>query len=258
VVRPLDFTFLSTVTKSEVEGKSSAAKVGGVRVVTYADNTVQRYKLMELSDASNYVTYSLISSTPQISFGGYTTTVTLRRVTTDNSTLVEVTTDVAADASQAVIQDRKFKAVDYVNALSTACESKATKVFRALNFASLERLTTKQVKSAWKTFDKNGDGVLDKSEVALLVDALLKRISEEQSDVFVGLSNLFEESKEVEQKDLAKSIFKDLQKQSKRLTRELLGRLDQNHDGKIDASEFQVCFGSFFQKKISQGIADCF
>jgi nucleoside-diphosphate kinase len=120
ILRPLDLSFLSTVASSTVDGKQKADEVGSFREVTYQDKTRQKLKLVELSDASNTLTYEVIDSTPAVKYMSAVHTWRLRRITHDNSTLIEFTSDFSKDADQTVIQDSKYKKLDFFKDLRTA------------------------------------------------------------------------------------------------------------------------------------------
>jgi len=129
-VRPVDFRYLGTVVDVNLENKASPSLVGGVRVVTYKDKTVQKIKLLELSDAIYSVTWELIESTPPISFMSAVHTVKLKRITENNTTFIEWTTDFSKDASNEVLADARFKQLENFTALdtslSTTSEASAT------------------------------------------------------------------------------------------------------------------------------------
>jgi nucleoside-diphosphate kinase len=130
LIHHLDFTFVSNVAKVEIEGKSPD-EVGSIRTVHYSDKTVQRVKLVELSESERKLSYELIESIPAVSVLSAVHTWRLRRVTHDNSTLFEFTSDFSKDASDAVIQDSKFKKLELFNdvrdALSKGKEKKEVK-----------------------------------------------------------------------------------------------------------------------------------
>jgi len=113
VIRSLDLSFQASVASCAVEAGKNADEVGSVRVITYKDGTTQRVKLLELSDATHTITYELIESKPAITVMSAVHTITLRRVTHDNSTLVEFVSDFSRDASHDVTQDSKFKKLEF-------------------------------------------------------------------------------------------------------------------------------------------------
>jgi len=257
VLRPLDLSFLTAVAGTEFEAGASSSKVGGVRRVTYRDGTVQRVKLVELSDAEHTLTYDVIESIPPVRYLSAIHTVKLRRITSVNHTLVECTSDFSKDADTTVILDSKFKKLDLIKQLAKASESKASKFFRQLNFAKLDRLTSDQVDAAWRLFDRDGNGVLDKREISEVIEGLLKRLASEQAGIVSALSNMFADAddKEIKAEDVTEIMFADLTRRKEGLARELAGKLDVNRDGKVDYAEFKLLFAQWLEDKITEGIA---
>jgi len=49
-------------------------------------------------------------------------------------------------------------------------------------------------------------------------------------------------------------VLDELKKKLKPVTRQLLGRLDKNKDGKIDKAEFTVLFPGWFEKIVTETI----
>jgi nucleoside-diphosphate kinase len=119
LIHHLDFSFIPNVAKVEVEGKSPD-EVGSSRTVHYSDKTVQRVKLVELSESERKLSYELIESIPAVSVLSAVHTWRLRRVTHDNSTLFEFTSDFSKDASDSVIQDSKYKKLELFAAVREA------------------------------------------------------------------------------------------------------------------------------------------
>ncbi|KAI9199508.1 uncharacterized protein BJ171DRAFT_518578 [Polychytrium aggregatum] len=118
-VRPTTFDWWSNVVKAEVEGH--ADQVGSVRKVTFKDGTVQKLKILELSDLDNFVTYEVIESNPPIDVLAAIHTIRLRKVTFDNSTFVEWTSDFSSGSNtSAVVEDSRFKKREAFADLSTA------------------------------------------------------------------------------------------------------------------------------------------
>jgi hypothetical protein len=56
--------------------------------------------------------YEVISSEPALSVSSVVHQIKLRRVTNDNTTLVEWSSDYANDVTQAVLQDSKYKKLE--------------------------------------------------------------------------------------------------------------------------------------------------
>jgi len=119
LVRSVDFRYLPSVLDAHLEDNATPSQVGGVRSVTYKDKTVQRIRLLELSDVNHTVTWELIESTPAISFLSAMHTVELRPVTVDSSTFISWTTDFSKDATHDVLTDAKFKQQENFTALAS-------------------------------------------------------------------------------------------------------------------------------------------
>jgi len=279
-VKPLDFHFLPTVRSVELEDKNaSTATVGAVRKVTYTDNTVQRIKLQELSDAQRFVTWEVIESIPPISYSGAIHTVKLRRVTEDAHTFIEFTSDYASDAKADVIQDSKFKKLEFFKAIAAVTESRCAQFLKHIDFSTFTKLTGPQIDEAWTAFDTDKNGTLDPKEIEKLVESVLSALATEQHAVHKQLRSMFETAtkrsaadakgrdaagKDVKaapaaapKKDgaaLSKYVLDELKKKLKPVTRQLLGRLDKNKDGKVDKAEFTVLFPGWFEKIVTETI----
>jgi len=124
LVRPLTFSYHPNVATSEVEEKKPASEVGAVVRVAYKDSTVQRLKVVELSDSGYSVSWELVESIPAVTVMGVTHTIKLRRITDVGHTFIEWTTDFSKDAGQDVIVDARFKQKDHFSALAAAVEPK--------------------------------------------------------------------------------------------------------------------------------------
>jgi hypothetical protein len=125
LIRPLNFAYTQRVTSAEVEEKKSAAEVGAIVRVTYKDTTVQRLKIVEISDAGYSISWDVVESIPAVSVMASTHTIKLRRVTESPATFIEYTTDFSSDAGLDVTQDARFKQQDHFTALSKAVETAA-------------------------------------------------------------------------------------------------------------------------------------
>jgi hypothetical protein len=120
LIRPLTFAFNTRVAGAEVEDKKSASEVGAVVRVTYKDGTVQRLKVVEISDAGYSVSWDVVESIPAVTVMAATHTVKLRRVTDVNATFIEWTTDFSKDAGLDVIQDARYKQKEAFTAVAAA------------------------------------------------------------------------------------------------------------------------------------------
>jgi len=283
-IKPLDFHFLPTVKSVELEDKNSTAHtVGTIRKVTYRDGSVQRVKLQELSDAQRFVTWEVVASDPPVTYSSVIHTVKLRRVTEDGHTFIEFTSDYAKDAKNDVIVDSKYKKLDFFKALSAVTESRCNQFIKQIDFSSFTKMTGPQVEEAWLAFDTDKNGTLDPKEMEKLVESILTAIATEQNAVHKQLRAMFDtadkeaaaDKKGVDaagkdmkaapaaapKKDashLSKKVLESLKKKIKPVTRQLLGRLDKNKDGKIDKAEFTVLFPAWFEKIVTEGIREAY
>jgi len=87
-------------------------EVGSLRKINYKDGSVQKIKVLEISDYRHSVTYDVIESDPPAYTMSAIHTITLRRVTNNNTTFVEWISDFSSDATQEVIQDSRFKKLE--------------------------------------------------------------------------------------------------------------------------------------------------
>ncbi|KAJ2894136.1 hypothetical protein IWW38_002662, partial [Coemansia aciculifera] len=105
-----DFKFWSLV--KSTDQNSSPTEVGGTRVVTFNDGTVQTYRLIELSLVNNAFTYEIIDSNPAVAFLSAQHTITVTRVTANNTSFVQWSSDYSATGSEAAVLDAKYKKLE--------------------------------------------------------------------------------------------------------------------------------------------------
>lgn len=89
------------------------SEVGSQFEVEYVDGSVWQYRIVEVSELTRSFSYELISASPQTSFTSMLNHVRLHKVTFDDSTFIEWSTDFSNDVDTHVIQDNKFKKNDY-------------------------------------------------------------------------------------------------------------------------------------------------
>eukprot|EP01084_Bolivina_argentea_P050640 93136_1 len=111
-VRDCKFAWAGDVKSVDVTGDISA--VGGTRCINYSDGTKQTVQVMEISDISRSVTFSVVSSEPAVSYTSATHQIQVREVTNPAEkikaqTFVEFTSDFSNDAKIAVIEDSRYK-----------------------------------------------------------------------------------------------------------------------------------------------------
>jgi hypothetical protein len=100
----------------------------------------------------------------------------------------------------------------------------------------LNHLTNAQVEAAWHQFDKNHNGILDASEITAVADALLDRIIAERAAITGAATAIFNEvdaKNEIKAETVTTKIFESLAARKAALARELVARLDRNHDGRV-------------------------
>ncbi|KAI9004974.1 hypothetical protein DFJ74DRAFT_692209 [Hyaloraphidium curvatum] len=126
-IRPLDLSsFWSAVKSSKVEGGAPDQVGGSTRTVEYKDGSNQVIRLVELSDLTPSLSWELVTATPAPSYLGANHTITLHRVTADNSTFVSWTTEFssAGDQALAVVEDSKYKKKEALGDLKAKLEKK--------------------------------------------------------------------------------------------------------------------------------------
>jgi len=116
-LRSFTFAFKKGLS-AQVEEKKSASEVGAIVRLTYPDKTVQRIKIVEISDLAHTVAWDLIESIPHVSVLAATHTVKLKRVTENNTTFIEWATDFSKDVDAHVTADAGFKQKENFDALN--------------------------------------------------------------------------------------------------------------------------------------------
>ncbi|CZT19065.1 uncharacterized protein RCC_04911 [Ramularia collo-cygni] len=118
-------TWYSAISKSDyVKGASPDTDI--VKW-TFKDNTVLEVKQEEHSSINHYITYSIISSQPELSYSSVLSTIRLYPITSgelEGSTFVEWTGNFSSDADAGVIQDAKFKRREALSDLAKASMKK--------------------------------------------------------------------------------------------------------------------------------------
>lgn len=88
-------------------------EVGSQFEIEYVDGSVWQLRIVEVSELTRSFSYELISANPQTSFTSMLNHVRLHKVTFDDTTFIEWSTDFSNDVDTHVIQDNKFKKNDY-------------------------------------------------------------------------------------------------------------------------------------------------
>ncbi|KAJ1324889.1 SRPBCC family protein [Microdochium nivale] len=90
---------------------------------TFTDGTELEVKQEEHSTINHYITYSIITSKPELTYSSVLSTIRLYSVTSgeaEGSTYIEWTGNFSSDADAGVIQDAKFKRRDALADLAKA------------------------------------------------------------------------------------------------------------------------------------------
>ncbi|KAI0178635.1 hypothetical protein GGR52DRAFT_264663 [Hypoxylon sp. FL1284] len=121
-----DFSkFWSTLKSSQfVKGTSDETDV--VQWL-FKDGTQLEVKQEEHSTINHYITYSVITAKPELSYSSVLSTIRCYAITSgelEGSTFVEWTGNFSSDADAGVIQDAKFKRRDALADLATAATKK--------------------------------------------------------------------------------------------------------------------------------------
>jgi len=175
--------------------------------------------------------------------------------------------------------------LEFFKAVASVTESRCNQFLKEIDFSTFTKLTGPQLEAAWTAFDTDKNGTLEPKELEKLVESVLTALAVEQHAVHKQLRSMFDEGykrsahhhhkgkghdgKDVKaapapaapKKDgahLSKHVLEHLKKKVKPVTRQLMGRLDKNKDGKIDKSEFTVLFPSWFEKIVTDSIRESF
>ncbi|KUI54760.1 hypothetical protein VP1G_02098 [Cytospora mali] len=117
-----DFSkFWSSLSKSEVV--KGASDETDVFKWTFKDGTVYEVKQEEHSSLNHMITYSVITSSPEVSYSSVLSTIRCYAVTAGQhagSTYVEWSANFSSDASAEVISDAKYKRIEALSDLEKA------------------------------------------------------------------------------------------------------------------------------------------
>eukprot|EP01100_Stratorugosa_tubuloviscum_P009326 TRINITY_DN3900_c0_g1_i1.p1 TRINITY_DN3900_c0_g1~~TRINITY_DN3900_c0_g1_i1.p1 ORF type:complete len:147 (-),score=68.04 TRINITY_DN3900_c0_g1_i1:74-514(-) len=98
-----DFTFparaIPTIESVIIEDNRDPSAVGATRVIRWKTGESRKQRLIELSDQHYRITWELIESDPIAEASAVITSVKLYRISENNTTLVEWSSDFSADAT---------------------------------------------------------------------------------------------------------------------------------------------------------------
>jgi hypothetical protein len=106
-------TILPTHVKSLKFLCGGANEVGSQFEVVYVDGSVWTFRIIEISENHRSFSYELVSASPETSFSSMQNHVKLCKITYDNTTYVEWSTDFSNDVDSHVVQDNGFKKTEY-------------------------------------------------------------------------------------------------------------------------------------------------
>jgi len=125
LIRSLKWVFMEkTINNCSLEVGKADAEVGSIRKVEYNDGTVQRIRVLGMSDIEHSVTYDLIQSDPPITYTAVEHTIKLHRITVGNRTFVCFLSNFSRDANQEALADSHYKKVEFLQALNTYIHQK--------------------------------------------------------------------------------------------------------------------------------------
>ncbi|OAL56270.1 Bet v1-like protein [Pyrenochaeta sp. DS3sAY3a] len=126
LIKLQDFSkFWSNLDKSEW-AKGTSEETDVVKW-SFKDGTVQEIKQEEHSSIDHFITYSVISSQPELSYSSVVSTIRVYSVTSgkhEGQTFVTWTGNFSSDADASVIQDAKFKRREALADLAKAASKK--------------------------------------------------------------------------------------------------------------------------------------
>lgn len=105
VVRGGGFAFLPGVSAAA----NANVAVGDNFTLKYKDGTAQTLKCLEISELTRTITWEVIASEPAISYMSAIHTIALSKVTENNQTFIQFTSDFSSDAKSDVTEDSRYK-----------------------------------------------------------------------------------------------------------------------------------------------------
>ncbi|KAI0120431.1 Bet v1-like protein [Hypoxylon sp. EC38] len=126
LIKLQDFANFWSALKSSEYVKGTSDETDVVKW-TFKDGTQLEVKQEEHSTINHYITYSVITADPKLSYSSVLSTIRCYAVTSgelEGSTFVEWTGNFSSDADAGVIQDAKFKRRDALADLAKAATKK--------------------------------------------------------------------------------------------------------------------------------------
>ena len=93
--------------------KGSPNQVDSIVRISYVDGAQWEIRISEISDLKHSIAYQVLSTEPPHSVTSIIGQIVLRSVTDEEKTFVEWITDFSNDADAGVIEDQRFKKMDF-------------------------------------------------------------------------------------------------------------------------------------------------
>lgn len=119
-----NFTWWNLVASSKLVSGASCSELGAMLTLTFKDGTSWTIRILELSLIKQNIAFEVVASEPAALVASVVHSIALRRVTSNNSTFVEWTSDFSNDATSEVIQDSSFKKQEAFTHLAVVMASK--------------------------------------------------------------------------------------------------------------------------------------
>jgi len=123
-IKKLDF---ATLIPSKVEKVDGKVAVGETVIINFKDKSVWTVRILELSELNHFITWEVIETNPSIHVASVVNTVRLTRVTDCGSTFLSWETEFSNDADVGVVQDNKYKKLEYFAEMKKHFGDKCTK-----------------------------------------------------------------------------------------------------------------------------------
>lgn len=123
-IRPFNFDFWKKVKKVEVEEKDAEhGEVGGIHNIYYDDDTMDKVKLLEMSDRNFFLSYAVLETTsdtfhPEIQISH---SLRLRKVTCTDQSILEFTTNYSDEISLTNFIKSKNTKKDFFQFIRRVC-----------------------------------------------------------------------------------------------------------------------------------------
>mmetsp|Transcript_28364 Transcript_28364/g.28657 ORF Transcript_28364/g.28657 Transcript_28364/m.28657 type:complete len:152 (+) Transcript_28364:153-608(+) len=120
-VSSLNFSFWGLIDgTTPVDASTKSNTVGGTFLMKFRDGVTWTIQLSELSMITNSLTFEVICCEPASLVSSVAHTISLKRITSDNTTFIEWTTDFSNDATAEIISDSQYKRKDALRDLNVA------------------------------------------------------------------------------------------------------------------------------------------